>query len=95
MKPMTETEEKMYDLIKEAGEWQGTAALGFAMWTESKNPKKFYARTPQGMALAAGKVVRGLIDKGYIRTYSKSGQTQSFYQVIKPKSERLAKDEFV
>lgn len=74
---MTEKEQKMYDLIKSAGEWQGTAALGLAMWPEGKN-----TRTPQGMALAAGKILRRLIDAGLVQYYSKPGHPQSFYRIV-------------
>ena len=76
---MTETEQKMFNIIKEAGEWRGTAALGWVMWKEGKT-----SRTPQGMALAAGKILRGLIDKGLIQTYSRKGDTQSYYRVNTP-----------
>lgn len=37
----------------------------------SENLRKLYARILLGMTLAAEKVLRGLIDKGFVRTYSK------------------------
>ena len=73
---MTETEQRMFNLIAEAGEWRGTAALGFAMWPDGRA-----YRTPQGMALAAGKVVRRLIAAKLVRQYTKKPDTLTYYRV--------------
>lgn len=60
---MTDIQLKALDLLRESGgEFVGTSALGFALW-----PNGSEHRTAQGMALAAGKVMRGLIDLGEVR----------------------------
>ncbi len=74
---MTETEQRMYNLIAEAGEWCGTAALGWAMWPEGR-----IHRSAQGMALAAGKVAYRLTKAKLIRQYSKPGTTLTHYRVV-------------
>jgi len=59
---LTEIEQKLLTLLAEHGEIKGSANLGFLLWPESERNN----RTPQGMALAAGRVARRLKDKRII-----------------------------
>ncbi|MEQ1601346.1 MAG: hypothetical protein ABL885_06210 [Methylophilaceae bacterium] len=74
---MTETEQRMYDLIAKEGVWAGTAAFGWAMWPDGRSHC-----SPQGMALAAGKVLRRLIDAGLIKQVPGPNCRLSVYRVV-------------
>lgn len=60
------------------GEFSGTAALGYALWPDGSEN-----RTAQGMALAAGKVMRGLIERGEVFEFTRGRLT--VFKLVKAK----------
>ena len=67
---MTPIELKAYNIIRDAGEFTGPAALGYCLWPEGGSHRR-----PQGMALAAGKVVSRLRKAGYVYNVLNLGQS--------------------
>lgn len=59
---MSPIEQTLVELLSTAGPIRGTSQVGYALWPDRK-------MQPQGAALAAGKVLRRLLDKGYVRGY--------------------------
>jgi len=58
----TPIERALVKLLVDNGSIRGTAQVGYALWPER-------AMQPQGAALAAGKVLRGLRDRGIIDSH--------------------------
>lgn len=77
---LSETQLRAYTIIKDAGEFRGTACLGYEVF-----PNGSSHRTPQGMALAGGKVVNSLIKLGYVKQFSKKGDPLTYYSVTNKK----------
>ena len=62
---MTPIEQTLLQRLASQGPIRGTAQVGYALW-----PKR--SMQPQGAALAAGKILHGLRDKGYVASHSES-----------------------
>jgi len=56
---MTAMEALLVGLLVRQGSIRGTAHVGYALWPDRR-------MQPQGAALAAGKIIRGAVDKGYV-----------------------------
>ena len=79
----TPIERTLVELLVEHGAIRGTAQVGYALWPDR-------AMQPQGAALAAGKVLRGLRDRGTID--SNFDDKLSRYVVTASGREALAAD---
>jgi hypothetical protein len=62
---MTSIEHTLLRCLASQGPIRGTAQVGYALWPDR-------SMQPQGAALAAGKILRGLRNKGYVASYSES-----------------------
>jgi len=62
---MTSIEQTLLQRLASQGTIRGTAQIGYALWPDR-------SMQPQGAALAAGKILRGLCDKGYVASHSES-----------------------
>ena len=56
---MSPIECTLIDVLATKGPIRGTAQVGYSLWPDR-------SMQPQGAAVAAGKVIRGLLDKKYI-----------------------------
>ena len=79
----TPIERMLVTLLVEAGPIRGTAQVGYALWPER-------SMQPQGAALAAGKVLRGLRDSGVIDSHYDAKLSR--YEVTAMGREKLAAD---
>lgn len=79
----TTIEKTLIVLLAEKGSIRGTAHVGYALWPERR-------MQPQGAALAAGKVLRGLRDRGFVISYC--DDVLSRYEVTASGREALAAD---
>jgi hypothetical protein len=62
---MTLIEQTLLRCLATQGPIRGTAQVGYALWPDR-------SMQPQGAALAAGKILRGLRDKGYVDSHYES-----------------------
>ena len=69
---MTLIEHTLLRCLASQGPIRGTAQVGYALWPDRPI-------LPQGAALAAGKILRGLRDKGCVASYGES--TLSRYEI--------------
>ncbi len=78
----TKIETALIELLSK-GAIRGTAHVGYALWPERK-------MQPQGAALAAGKILRGLRDRGAVESHYESKLSR--YEVTAAGLEALAED---
>lgn len=71
---MTPIEQTLLKRLASQGPIRGTAQVGYALWPER-------SMQPQGAALAAGKILRGLRDKGYVASHNESKLSR--YEITK------------
>jgi len=62
---MTPIEQALLHRLATTGPIRGTAQVGYALWPDR-------TMQPQGAALAAGKILRGLRDSGYVDSHYES-----------------------
>lgn len=65
---MTPSECRVVRLLLKRGPIRGTAQVGFALWTDR-------VMTAQGAAVAAGGILRRLVNKRFVRTWIENGIT--------------------
>ncbi len=79
----TPIERTLIALLVNGGQIRGTAQVGYALWPEP-------VMQPQGAALAAGKVLRGLRDRGLIDSHIEDRLSR--YEVTNKGRDTLAED---
>lgn len=79
----TPIERALVALLVDRGPIRGTAQVGYALWPTRE-------MQPQGAALAAGKVLRGLRDRGIIESHFDTKLSR--YEVTANGREALAAD---
>jgi len=78
---MTSIELTLLQCLATKGPIRGTAQVGYALWPDR-------SMQPQGAALAAGKILRGLRDKGYVASHYESKLSR--YEITNPGRAALA-----
>lgn len=78
---MTLTELTLLQCLATQGPIRGTAQVGYALWPDR-------SMQPQGAALAAGKILRGLRNKGYVASHYESKLSR--YEMTNPGRTALA-----